>query len=531
MTKIRMIMILILLIGAISAIKCLPVREYNTLTIFDDAHFYPYSGVYMEPGGQYLSYSGSITIPFVYVLPSLTILEHSYCRGQETLLKMHKDVLEHIKSMVGTKSQQNRVKRSFFPIISVLAGGLGVWNTVEIQNIKSKLLTMSLQSIHVNEEISKLRDSNNLVIRQLGGLVALVGDQSRAINQLINATECFRRQENEFQLYISSWLYSAPSEFLSAYGGAVTGHVTPDLLSARNLNQVLLQHIDMKDTIYMSEPETVYEFGKVLLSEVVVDTHAHLKGVILLPKILALPPMPIYNIHTVNVYNQDLDLIYELPETLVCPTLKTCWDPLSNRCIRKSNRVICLYGTDSSPNLCIGGLQDNHTEACTIKVRKKGNPIVIQTQSGVLIGASKESYRVFRRVGPIDIPSFTIPPRDQSSMITPKEGDWVSIANNIYSTSISGFSYNFSVYISSQTMSTSIDPVKLSHKWLTIPEVSYTPLRFDNINSTDGLYILIICVNIVLALCVAYVLWVLKRKQKRKQKRALHLTHDAIGLR
>jgi len=150
--------------------------------------------------------------------------------------------------------------------VSVLTGGLSVWNTVEVQGLKNKVSILSEKSLQVDKAISQLTTSRNIEIEQIGQISALMGDFSHTINNIINYTDCLKRNTQNFQLYVSNWLYSAPSEFLSAYSGALTGKVTPFLLSAHNLRKILLSHNDLRETFYEIEPEIVYEFGKTILT-------------------------------------------------------------------------------------------------------------------------------------------------------------------------------------------------------------------------------------------------------------------------
>nr|UXD80091.1 putative capsid protein [Myrmica rubra rhabdo-like virus 1] len=489
-----------------------PHKEYNVLSIFDDAHFFPYAGIYMEPAGQHLSYSGSITIPFLYVLPSLNMISNEYCPGHEHLVNIHKNVLKHLKTMVNPIIPV-RDKRSLIPIVSVLSGGLSVWNTVEIQTIKHKISIMTDQSVHLDNAIGKLTDSQNLVIKQLGEVTAVIGDHAKSINRIINETECMSRLSDEFQMYIASWLYSAPSEFLSAYGGALTGQVTPSLLSVSNLKRVLLKHPDMTNTIYQSEPSTIYEFGQILLTEVYVDNHAHLKGIIQLPKILALAPLPIYNIYSVNVLNKNVDYKYNLPGMVVCPSPGNCWDADNDKCIKKTNRVICLYGTDHTPDSCLSSIMTNSTINCQIDVKHHKDPIVLQTRSGVLLGGANTSYNVFKRIGDIDVPSSVVNKREYAIVITAKDGDWVTVSGNVYSTIISGFDYNFTTYITHHHSDNDLDLGKLALNWKHINELQYDHIRFDKVSGSDGLYILFLTINIVLVMFTLYIFFLIKKKK------------------
>lgn len=522
----------ILLVLIITSNALAPHREYNELSIFDDAHFYPNEGIYLEPAGQYLSYSGTITIPFVYVLPSISHITKSYCPGHDQLDKIHKVVLDHINTIVGRfkRTETLRPKRSLFPIVSVLTGGLSVWNTVEILSIKNKIQHMTDDAIHIDRAISTLTESQNMVIGRVGEVSALIGDHTRAINILINKTTCYERSSEEFKSFVYNWLYASPSEFLAAYSGSITGQVTPDLLSASNLREIIINHIEMKDTIYSAEPETIYEFGRVLLTEVYVDTHAHLKGVIQVPKILSIAPQPIYNVYTVNTIKKGLNIKYKLPEILICPTQKSCWIAPSNRCTKKTNRLICLYGTDIIPCTCFNTLGDNQTDTCTIQIRKQDTPIVVQTQAGVLVGGSQLKYNVYKRMGNVDILSSVLVPKDHAQIITVDSGDWLTIADNVYSTLISGFIYNFSSYITSNDITSDIDPLKIDSNWKDLDSVKYTPIRFDQIKGNDGLYILIITINIILVTAVVYLIWKTHYKSTSNNKRPL-LPHNLSGLR
>jgi len=176
------------------------------------------------------------------------------------------------------------------------------------------------------------------------------------------------------------------------------------------------------------------------------------------------------------------------------------------------------------------GIANNDTSSCNLKVRTYDSPMVVQTQSGVIIGGSKSQYQAFKRISGIDIPSFTVKPRDHATIITSKEGDWLSISDNVYSTSISGFTYNFSVYITVPKKIEGIDPIKLHTEWKKLSDVHYTPLRFDYIHQSDGLYIMFICLNIILVIAVTLLFWYVKTHKKHRPSYPHH-THQALGLR
>ena len=189
--------------------------EKSTLKIFDDSHFYPHAGTYLDPGGQYLSYAGSIIIPFSYVLPRFVINNTDYFQGDEKITDIYYHILEHLREMVGIKTE-SRSKRIVLAIISILSGGLSVWNTVEIQGIKKTIELMHQNSQHLDMEIDLLSTSTNQIIDYLGHIALLVSDKSKTINSLSKRFKCKKRIDSLFHTFVENWLFSAPGEFLSA---------------------------------------------------------------------------------------------------------------------------------------------------------------------------------------------------------------------------------------------------------------------------------------------------------------------------
>lgn len=504
------------------------VREYNDINIIDDAYFYPNEGIYLEPAGQYLQYSGSIAIPFVYSLPTLTIKTEEYCSGHESIWKMHDIALNHIKDIVTPFSSHNiKYKRSLFPIAAIISGGLSVWNTIELKGIKNNLLWMNQNSLHINKAVSTLTDSQHIIINNVKTLIGLIGDHSRLLHQIINSTECSERNENLLQSFVSNWLYFAPMEFISAYSGAITGRVTPELLSARNLKNVLSTHFEMKNTIYEYEPESVYEFGQIILTEVVVDSNAFLKGIIQLPKILAISPTPMYNIYTVNTILNGYDHKYNFPSTLICTNPKNCWDVDRSMCILKTHRLICLYGAKTIPNNCLYNLHKNTTKECSITIREHTSPFVAQTKSGILFGGSKSNYHMYKRSGDIDIISSSINPSLSAQMLQNKDGDWITVNGSIYSTKIVGFDYKFATIITSSNSSiNNIDYSLATPNWKDMQELSFKPLNLADYNY----YFLIFPVLISIGTLISFVIFLFVYKSV-KDKHCGKVSIPLIGLR
>ena len=93
-------------------------------------------------------------------------------------------------------------------------------------------------------------------------------------------------------------------------------------------------------------------------------------------------------------------------------------------------------------------------------------------------------------------------------MINSNLGDWILISNNVYSTVISRFKYNFTEYEGYVSFPLeNVDVGKLSTEWQDINKVRYQPLRFDNIQSTDGQYILVIISIMILYIISFYLLY------------------------
>ncbi|AXA52566.1 putative capsid [Linepithema humile rhabdo-like virus 1] len=528
----KMIQVVLIILTLTRGIS--PLRNFNNLELFDKSHFYPNAGIYMEPGGQYISYSGSVTIPFIYSLPTVIIqagLEG--CKDSTTIPDVNRNVLDHIRDVtIHDPLDSSRTKRYLFPIVSVLTGGLSLWNTVEIQGVKNKIDMMENKNDQIIQMINTLKTSQNLEIDQLGQMSVLMSDYSNTIHKLINKTDCIRDQSNRFYTYMTSWLYSAPNEFINAYSGSITGKVTPSLISANNLKKVILNHNDLKETLFKIEPELVYEFGKVILIEINVGNTAYMRGIIQLPKILNFHPLPLYNIHTVNIIRNNIDMMYKMPSILVCMTNHTCWEPDVSQCTRQANRIMCIYGSNTDVNLCVQNLMINKTTGCNVVMRKHINPIVIQTQSGVLIGGSQSNYKVYKRTNNIDIPSNIIRSRENAIMMTKQDGDWIMIDSNIYSTQISGFEYKSSVYITSSNDPYAINENKLDINWKPLNHLSFDQELFSNYNHQKITLIIIITLLIVIIILIVVIYKLLSRPHiKYKYPNQSFLKDEFHGLR
>ena len=218
--------------------------EKSILRIFDDSHFYLKAGAYLEPGGQYLSYAGSIIIPFSYVLPRFVVNHTDYYPKDDNITSMYYHLLEHLREMVGI-NQESRTMRMILPIISILS----------------------------------------ILIDNVGHISILVSDQNRTITSSSKRFRCAQRVDTLFHTFVENWFFSVPSEFLSAYTGSITRTLTPSLLSAKNLKDILLTHLEIPGTLYQYEPSIVYELGKVILTEVQEITSGVLKAIIQLPKV------------------------------------------------------------------------------------------------------------------------------------------------------------------------------------------------------------------------------------------------------
>ena len=242
-------------------------------------------------------------MPFPYVLPRFVINNTDCCPKDDNITSMYYHVLEHLKEMVGINTE-TRAKRMILPIVSILSGGLSEWNTVEIQGFKSTIEGMQINSHQLDREIDQISSSSNKLIDNLGQMSILVSDQSRTINSLSKRFNCAQRVNTLFHTFVENWLFSAPSEFLSAYTGSLTDILTPSLLSAKNLKEILLTPPEMTGTLYQFEPSIVYELGKVILTELQVITSAVIKRVIQLPKITISSPLPIYNTYTTDVLKE-----------------------------------------------------------------------------------------------------------------------------------------------------------------------------------------------------------------------------------
>ncbi|QPL15294.1 glycoprotein [Hymenopteran arli-related virus OKIAV98] len=505
-------------------------HESSNLKVFDESHFLPSVGVYLEPGGHYLSYSGSIFIPFVYVLPNIAFTSNNSCSGDNNITESYFHVLEHLRDMVGIQNKA-RSKRMLFPIVSILSGGLSLWNTIEVQGIKRKIEYMQEMSTHMDRELNDVISSHNKIIDKVGSISVMVGDNTRTINRIVNMYSCEERKRRNMQTYMTNWLFSAPSEFLLAYTGALTGSVTPSLLSAKNLNHVILDHPDMKGTIYQSEPTITYELGNVVLTEVKVFHQALIKGIIQLPKIVNNTPMPVYNTYITNVIHNKVSTIIDLPGSMVCDKYLRCWEPDMSKCLKFSHRLLCLYGSAQVENTCLEYIRTkNDTSKCDLKVRAIDNPVVVQTRSGVLIGGSGKPYKVYKRQGDIDVQSTTIPARDTSLMINQSYGDWISIDDNIYSTKISGYEYNFTVYLTpAKYPIDTLDKTKIDDEWKNIEKVKYEPIRFDSVSTTDGLYMTIISCVIFSTLYCFYSIYERIKDSHAKVRIDYPAIHELIG--
>ena len=167
-----------------------------------------------------------------------------------------------------------------------------------------------------------------------------------------------------------------------------------------------------------------------------------------------------------------------------------------------------MYGDNFEENRCMRSIRNGSADLCNFEIRSIHDPIVVQTRSGVLIGGSKEDYKIYKRNNNVDIVSGIVTRRESAVMVNSTQGDWILISNNLYSTDISGFEYNFTEYAPGVSFPLdSIDVNRSTEEWQEVSKVKYQPLRFDNIQANDGIYILIIIAIMVLYIINLYMMY------------------------
>ena len=113
-----------------------------------------------------------------------------------------------------------------------------------------------------------------------------------------------------------------------------------------------------------------------ILTEVQVVTSGILKGVIQLPKITNISPLPMYNTYSANIMKKNRSIRVELPGMLVCPNTKVCWEPDMSICVKYSHRVLCMYGDNFEENKCMRSIRNGSSDECILDIQTDNKPVV-----------------------------------------------------------------------------------------------------------------------------------------------------------
>lgn len=423
--------------------------------ILDTVRFITDKGILFEPSGQYLTYSGSIVIPFVYTVPGLNIKElpENNCSMYGNIQQLHGNMINHIKDILLTDmppTKQSRQKRQLgLPIALAAQGVITLFNTYETFSLQSSISSLKDNSELIKQKITSIQTTTNLVVDRLNTVSVVVGDNSVAIIRLAHKMDCIDYYTSVEYQTIISLLSGIPQEFLSAYDAAITGKIHPELLSGKSAKMIINAHSEMKNTLYAQDTGLVYELGKVVIVDAIFGDQPHIKGVMYLPKLLTSSPLPLYNVYTVNyiVNNKNHRII--LPEKMVCSSNDTCWAVDGAKCIQSPSKLVCLQGHYHTTDTCIRSLYKKGDMTCKIHVSSNLlDTSIYQLGPSILLGGHREELRTVDVFNTNVSPLGVISPIDTPDLITSKVTPYLIINNELYSTRITGVEYQLIIDIS-----------------------------------------------------------------------------------
>ncbi|QWT43284.1 putative glycoprotein [Anisopteromalus calandrae negative-strand RNA virus 1] len=486
--------------------------------------FYQSHGVLLEPAGYYYSYAGVSIIPLVYTLPSFNVKEDiGNCSTSDHLDKLYEGVITHIRDMLQSRrSGTYHIRQKRFLGAIAMGGaiiaqiGIDIYNTYESISLESRVQALMSNEGLIKENIKKIENSVNLIVDKVNVVSVAVSETAAAIKRMSQRMDCQDVLLGPSVTLAEALITELPSEYMAAFNAAIVGRITPELISVKNLEQVIVTHPDIKNTIYQQNPTLVYELGKFITLSLNVDEKPSIHGVMYLPKITQRTPHPVYNTYAVNILHNNHAWRIKVPAQIACSRVGHCWDFDASKCIVSSSKTVCLQGVYQNINNCIKGLHKADDDACEFEIASKDtDTLIYQLGAGILIGATNTTIKAVKIEHDVITPVDEFPPSNSPKLITSKDSDYILIKNEVYSTKITGVEFKVNITLSE------FSP---KHTEYILPDTSawqpLTPLNlsWDSWIDIPSSYTSLIFIIILILITIFLVYMVIRRLKNRNKK-------------
>lgn len=478
-------------------------------------------GILFEPSGQYLTYSGTIAVPFVYTVPGLNLksLPEMNCSMHGSIQQLHSNMISHIKDILLVESPPVRLhKRQIaMPIALGIQGVLTLFNTYETFSLQSSITALKDNTELIKTKITDIQTTTNLLITRTNAISVIVGDHSSAIIRLAHKMDCLDYYISVEYQTIVSLISGIPEEFISAYDAGITGHLHPDLLSAKSAKLIIQGHPEMKNTLYARNTALVYELGKVLITDAIFDNQPHLKGVLYFPKLLVTSPLPMYNVYTVNYIHEKTNHRIVLPEKMVCSGDDTRWDVDETRCIVAPSKLVCLQGHYHVVNQCIRSIYNNRSMNCIVHVSSDlDDTSIYQLGPGILIGGHTKEIKTMEVHESSVSPLRSLPISNSPILVTANTTPYLIINDELYSTKITGIEYQLLIDVSIFPQPSILPHIQVPGNWTPIELLDDSWADWKQVSSGFG-NILVSFITTLVTLGLVYLITRVINKSHRKK--------------
>ncbi|APG78690.1 putative glycoprotein [Hubei rhabdo-like virus 3] len=458
-------------------------------------------GLLLEPYGAYMSHYGFNYIPISFSIPTELPAGINPCVNKSMIELHHKSVLQFISNLVPNstldRSSGDRKKR-WIPLISgILGSGIAIWNRVSIQSMEKNMDTINRNIQNIYNHVKTLTSTTNRIIDDNNRIHHLVSEIISAINKVSDDVQCVKSSYLSLSLWESSWTSLIVNLFVRASNAALTGKVTPDLLSASNLQVLLQEEATLHESLYTKDPTLVYELSS-FVPTIITSSPPVIIGIMVLPKISLISSGHVYTVNSVPWLSGEHAYKIDRSGTVVISHAYDVWIPDPIECISHPGLLICpkKFFTER-PDLCIKNiLSQNKTDDCNILVKSRPlTPIALQLKTGVLLSAFDQgtASKIVQYKNK-ELRTSPLAKSDHPNYFFADSGHMLMVEDKIYQLTELSHPYDFSVQpIDLANSSIDISQHLVVPDWTEISHVKDPPNLLTTLSSHDLiLYIIIV---------------------------------------
>lgn len=410
--------------------------KYET-RVLESGIIAPTAGLVMEQTGSYMEFSGFLYVPIIYHMPHLIELNliGSGTNCNITVNPEHqKMIISLLKNKIGDLIPERHRHRSKRFIETLILGGAVAWNRASIWSLQDTTDALDKQLHTMQDQQHVVTESINTMIDNQHAIHHAVDRQARILRELTERTDCSDLITNYFREVYATWLALAPNDFARVVDSALSGKITPDLLPANDVVDVLLRHPTMVNTAYSQDLTLLYELGKLSLHRVSFEPYPMVSGVMIFPRILMDRSAAMMRIHTTHMKTSKGYRKLKLPDAVACKSKDTCWEISPTTCRELLTLTLCPKVVRPDFNTCLNRLLSNTSpsSSCEWSLSKDPSMEVITFDGGVLVSATSTSGEIMITQGQELVVHAMLEPSDSPTVLTSLEGDYLHIGGQIY---------------------------------------------------------------------------------------------------